>query len=294
MWSLALAVVLMVALVSPGVSVRARAQETSSRAPIRLYVFDGGRLESDPSRYQLTEADVGGVTQLSVGAYLIVHPDGILMWDTGAVPDDAWTPTGAPVRQHLVLPGGQTRDVTLTQSLASQLSAAGYRPSDVTHLALSHSHWDHTANANLFRGATWLVPQAEWDVMFGGPGDGIVNSATYASLRNSRTVIVQDESYDVFGDGTVLVLRATGHTPGHQVLYVKLAETGGVVLSGDLYHYPQERTLGRLPTFEADAAATRLSRSAIEGFLRRTGAALWIQHDFTAHAALRKAPDFYR
>ena len=48
---------------------------------VRLYVLDGGILESDPTRYQLAKEDVK-VTQLSVAAYLIVHPKGLLMWDT--------------------------------------------------------------------------------------------------------------------------------------------------------------------------------------------------------------------
>src|SRR6476661_10466356 len=73
---------------------------------IKLYVFDGGVLESDPTRYRLTKEDVG-TTQLSVAAYLIVHPKGVLLWDTGAVPDESWKPTGSPVQQRLVLPDGQ-------------------------------------------------------------------------------------------------------------------------------------------------------------------------------------------
>src|SRR4029434_9920298 len=71
-------------------------------APIRLSVFDGGVLDSDPTRYRLTKEDVG-TTQLSVAAYLIVHPKGVLLWDTGAVPDEDWKPTGRPVVHKLVL-----------------------------------------------------------------------------------------------------------------------------------------------------------------------------------------------
>ena len=81
-------------------------------ALIKLYVFDGGILESDPGRYRLTKEDVGE-TRLSVAAYVIVHPRGVLMWDTGAVPDGAWTPTGQPVSQRLVLADGQERRVTI-------------------------------------------------------------------------------------------------------------------------------------------------------------------------------------
>jgi hypothetical protein len=77
------------------------------------------------------------------------------------------------------------------------------------------------------------------------------------------------------------------------VLSVKLAKTGGVVLSGDLYHYPQERTMNRLPTFEFNEQQTRMARKAIDDFLIRTKSQLWIQHDFNAHAKLKKAPQYY-
>ena len=65
------------------------------------------------------------------------------------------------------------------------------------------------------------------------------------------------------------------------------------MLSGDLYHYPQERTMNRLPTFEFNEEQTRAARKAVDEFLVRTKAQLWIQHDFGAHAKLKKAPEFY-
>lgn len=260
--------------------------------PVRLYVFDGGTLQSDPARYRLTKSDVAA-TELSVAAYLIVHPKGVLLWDAGAVPDGDWTVTGDPVAHRLVLPDAQERHVTLRSTLRGQLASVGYAPRDVTHLALSHYHWDHTANANAFAGATWLVRQVEREAMFAEKPVGAVRPATYASLRDSRTVILKDDEHDVFGDGAVILKLAAGHTPGHQVLYVKLAQTGGVLLSGDLYHYPQERTMDRLPTFEFSEEQTRLARRAVEVFLMRTGTQLWIQHDFVADAKLKKAPAYY-
>jgi glyoxylase-like metal-dependent hydrolase (beta-lactamase superfamily II) len=112
-------------------------------------------------------------------------------------------------------------------------------------------------------------------------------------LQRSRTIALGAEDHDVFGDGNVVMKLAAGHTPGHQVLLVKLPKTGPVVLSGDLYHYPEERALGRVPTFEADQQQTAASRAAIEAFLMRSGARLWIQHDLTGTSALKKAPAFY-
>jgi hypothetical protein len=77
------------------------------------------------------------------------------------------------------------------------------------------------------------------------------------------------------------------------VLHVKLARAGGVVLSGDLYHYAAARELNRLPTFDVDQNQSALTRAAIETFLKTSGAQLWIQHDFTANAKLTKSPRYY-
>jgi len=66
-----------------------------------------------------------------------------------------------------------------------------------------------------------------------------------------------------------------------------------VTLSGDLYHYPEERKLDRVPTFDFNEEQTRASRVMIEAFLKKTGAQLWIQHDIIANAKLKKSPNFY-
>jgi glyoxylase-like metal-dependent hydrolase (beta-lactamase superfamily II) len=287
-------VVIALSIGAIGAAGKAAIQAGRSAGPssIRLYVFDGGTLESDPARYELTKDDVG-TTELAVGIYLIVHPKGVLLWDAGAIPDGSWTPTGRAVQQQILLADGRERRVTIRTPLHAQLTAAGFAAASVTHLALSHYHWDHTANANAFAGATWLVRQLERDAMFVDAPSGPVWPKTYAALRNSRTVVIKDDQHDVFGDGKVVLKSAPGHTPGHQVLYVVLSKTGGVVLSGDLYHYPQERTLNRLPVFEFNADETRASRRSIDAFLERTGAQLWIQHDFQADAKLKKAPAYY-
>jgi len=269
-----------------------RANTARSLATPRLYVFEGGVLESDPTRYRLSEVEVQSVP-LSIGAYLIVHPQGILLWDAGAVADGERISRSSGVEQRVLRADGQERIVSLGPPLDEQLRTSGYAPTDVTHLALSHYHWDHTANANAFAHATWLVRQVERDAMFHAEPRGASRPATYSALQKSRAVIITTEEHDVFGDGTVIIKHAPGHSEGHQVLYLKLAHTGGVVLSGDLYHYPEERTLGRLPTFEVSEEQTASSRRELDAFLMRTGAKLWIQHDLVGHRALRKAPEYY-
>jgi len=260
---------------------------------LRLYVFDCGTLHiADMSRFSLKPEEVA-TTDLSVACFLVTHPKGTLIWDTGAVPDSSWKPTGAASTQHVMLPDSQQRDVTLSKSLTVQLADVGYSPPDITYLALSHYHYDHTANANLFAGATWLVRQEERDAMFAEKPPGTTQPSTYAALRNSKTLIIKTDDHDVFGDGTVIIKWAPGHTPGHQVLFVKLPKTGPVLVSGDLYHYPEERALDRVPTFEFNSAQTRATRGAIDTFLKKTGAQLWIQHDFFGNAKLKKSPHYY-
>jgi len=270
-----------------------RERRAETPRSVRLYVFDCGTLHiADMTRFRLTAEDVA-TTDLSVPCFLVAHPAGTLLWDAGAVPDASWKPTGAAVKHRLVLPGGTERDLTMHKTLTPQLAEVGYSVADVTYLALSHYHYDHTANANALSRATWLVRQAERDAMFAAPPPAVTRPATYAALRESKTRIIDRDDFDVFGDGTVIIKSAPGHTPFHQVLYVKLAKTGGVVLSGDLYHYAAARELKRLPTFDVDQDQSALTRAAVERFLKESGAQLWIQHDFTANAKLTKSPRYY-
>jgi N-acyl homoserine lactone hydrolase len=260
---------------------------------VRLYVFDCGVLHNaDMGRFNLKKEDVV-TTDMSMACFLIAHPKGNLIWDTGAVPDDSWTPDGSMITQRVTLPDGQKREADVDKSLGGQLAEIGYSPSDINYLALSHYHYDHTGNANEFARATWLVRQADRDAMFGGKYSGSLQPSTFSDLQKSKTIILKDDEYDVFGDGSVIIKSAPGHTQGHQVLYVKLAKTGGVVLSGDLYHYPAEKTLDRVPTFEFNQEQTRASRASVDAFLKKTGAQLWIQHDFDGNAKLKKSPQFY-
>ena len=251
---------------------------------LRLYVFDCGKLDiPDVAPYQLKKEDMA-TSVMSVPCFLVAHPKGTLMWDVGAVPDSA-------------IPAGGTGTLrgygTSTKRLEIQLAAIGYAPTDITYLAFSHFHWDHVGNANLFANATWLVRKLERDVMFADPPSPRTEPANFSALKNSKTVIVTNADHDVFGDGTVVMKSAPGHSPGHQVLFLKLAKTGPVVLSGDLYHYPEERKLHRVPTTDFNPEQTAASRASIETFIAQTHAQLWIQHDFTATAKLKKAPEFY-
>ncbi|HVY66920.1 MAG TPA: N-acyl homoserine lactonase family protein [Gammaproteobacteria bacterium] len=249
----------------------------------RIYVFENGAIKGlDPAlfnfkREELKEADFVDAS------YLIVHPRGTLMFDSGTVPDSHFKGDGKPVVEGVV---------SATRPLLPQLASTGYTVADIDYFAMSHYHSDHTANANAFAKSTWIVQKAERDFMFGDKPAGIVQPATYEALRTARTKVLDGEDFDVFGDGTVVIMSTPGHTPGHQVVAVKLANAGTIVLGGDLYHYPEERTTGRTPTFEFDAEQSKASRARIEKFLKDTHGTLWIEHDKATLAALPKAPKY--
>ena len=121
-----------------------------------------------------------------------------------------------------------------------------------------------------------------------------VNRTFFDKIKDSKSISLDKDEYDVFGDGKVVLKAAPGHSPGHQVLVLNLAKTGRVMVAGDLYHYPQERTLHRPPPdTEFNVQQSAASRVMIEEYLKRTKTEIWIEHDFVANAKLKKAPAFY-
>ncbi|MGH9687252.1 MAG: MBL fold metallo-hydrolase [Candidatus Acidiferrales bacterium] len=192
-----------VALASASLSA---AQHRPPRPPksVRLYVFDCGVIKGlDPNLFGFTKDQVK-TTEMAVPCYLIADPKGTLMWDVGAVPDTAFKGDGKPVTQSYF---------TATRTLKSQLAQIGYQPSDITYLAMSHYHADHTANANEFAGSTWLVRKVERDAMFAPKPGAIIAPSEFSALRNSKTIIIKQDEYDVFGDGKVIIKFAPAILP---------------------------------------------------------------------------------
>ena len=272
-------------LLTIGILGTASAQQRPPAPPsVRVYLFDCGFIKAmGVETYGFKPGEVKA-KDFFVPCYLIAHPRGTLMWDVGVIPDSAFPAGGGPAVQGIM---------SASKTLKSQMASAGYKASDITYLSMSHYHSDHTANAPDFAGSTWLVRQLERDAVFAETPPRIVRPEHFAALKNSKTVILKDDEYDVFGDGTVVIKSTPGHTPGHQVLFVKLAKTGPVLIAGDLYHYPEERTMNRFPTFEFNKEQSAASRSMIDAYLKKTGAQLWIEHDLETNAKLKKAPAFY-
>ena len=224
------------------------------------------------------------VRQLFVPCYLIEHGNERLLWDTGL-------PLSAAGRGQIALDDGGS--IVYERSIVDQLAAMGIKPTDITYVAFSHLHSDHAGGANAFAtaGSNVLMQKAEWDSALAGNPE-FEPSAVFSKLKETKLTII-DGDHDVFGDGTVKLIYAPGHTPGHQALLVHLEKTGPVLLSGDLYHFRESRALRRVPTFNYDAAQSLQSIDKVEALLKETGATLWIGHDKAFADTLKKAPQFY-
>ena len=249
----------------------------------RLYVLYCGEAHIPDISPWSPGYDVGKPAVFSDNCYLIRHGQDWMLWDTGYPDALAATPEGVV--------GPRSRAIR-TKTLTSQLAEIGVIPTQITHLAFSHTHGDHVGNANLFTAATLYIQQAEYDAAFGPePGKYGFVPATYEKLRANPTVKLQGD-FDVFGDGSVKVIATPGHTPGHQSLLVRLPKTGAVVLSGDVAHFEENFVNRRVPGFNYNAEQSRQSMDKIDALIKTEHAQLWINHDAKQSATIVHAPQF--
>lgn len=248
----------------------------SAKPLVRLYVLDGGKLVAyDASDLTDDGAYDGRSVDMPAPCFLIRHPDGDLLWETGI----------SSTRTDLEVATSRG------SGLAEQLGTLGVTPGEIRFLVLSHGHWDHSGNAGLFATSTWIVNPDERAAMFDQESRATQAMDDYGTLEAADTVLVTDD-HDVFGDGSVQIIQSPGHTPGHTVLLVQLADAGPILLSGDLWHLPESRAHRRVPIFNVDRAQTLASMDKVEALVAATGARVIIQHDEAEIANLPPFPDY--
>jgi N-acyl homoserine lactone hydrolase len=256
----------------------------SQKPSITLQVFECGEITVHDISLFSPNVDEGKQKQLVDSCYLIQHPKGNMIWDTGI--------TDAIGEKGLDIFGGKL-SLKVTSPLADQLAAININPADIQFMGISHFHGDHTGNANLFNNAALMIQQAEYDAAFGKTPEKFgFNAASYNKIDKTKIQILNG-NHDVFGDGSVIIKPAPGHTPGHQMLLVNLETEGPILLSGDLYHFTKNRLNKRVPSFNFDKEQTLKSMETIEAFVKETGAQFWIQHDKEQNSTIKHSPAFY-
>ncbi len=249
----------------------------------RLYVIDcGDGSGNDESRWT-PGANVGIAVGFPGHCYLIHHTRGWFLWDTGV--DDAvaklpnhelvlheWGPGTGPIWRKPI-------------TLAAQLEEIHVKPSDIKLMAVSHSHPDHAGNIELFPNTLMLVQRVEYE--WAGSRQDTVG------FNKNHPVKLVDGDYDIFGDGSLVLLSTPGHTPGHQSLLVRLPKTGPVVLSGDAAHFQTSFDHRYVPSNNWNKQASLHSMDKIAAILAKEHAQLWINHDQAQSDAQKRLPAFY-
>jgi len=257
-----------------------------SAIKIKLYVLDCGTIQARDLSLFNPQIAKGKQMGMAVPCYVIKHPTkGTLVWDAGLQDKISKSSNGVDANQGAF-------HLTVKKTMLSQLKAIGLEPKEVTYFAPSHLHLDHSGNANYFVHSKLLMQQSEYQLAFSKDAANYgFDISLYSDLKKATHVALKGD-HDVFGDGSTIILSTPGHSPGHQSLYIKLPETGPVILSGDLYHFEENRTNYGIPVWN-DKKLTIQSFARIDNILDNTSAKLWIQHDPEEAKSKSMSPNFY-
>lgn len=235
----------------------------SAPAPptVTLTPFTCGRLTL-PLSFLL--AGLSGQLTVPVPAYLIEHPSGLALFDTGVGPRFARL-IGEP--QHGPV------DLTDNELIDARLRAVGVDPMRISYILNSHLHCAHAGGNALLPGAAVIVQQAEWEQARAS------NAVSYHApeFDNGQPIIGITGQHDLFGDGSVVLVPTPGHTLGHQSARVRTS-SGEVVLAGHACHLQRSMDELRVPDHGDDLDRYRASLNWFRA-RQRAGATIAFGHD---------------
>ncbi len=181
---------------------------------------------------------------LPVAAFLIEHPAGLCLFDSGQ--DARAAEPGYLPRWHPFLRLARF-EVRRSDEIGAQLRARGVEPESVRWVVLSHLHTDHVGGVKDFAGAEIVVSKGEWERARGLAGQlrGYIPQHWPQDVRPTLVELTGPPhgpfgaSLDLAGDGTLVLVSTPGHTPGHLGLVAR-GSSGGFFLGGDVAHTAQE------------------------------------------------------
>lgn len=246
---------------------------------MKLYVFDGGHAHLPDMNHLTPDRNVGKPVTIPLLTFLIDHPKGLVVFDTGVDTDDVRDPV---------------LDTSPERRIDRQMQRLGYEPRDVKYVVLSHLHLDHVGGMHLFPEATFIVRRQElraawWPDAYerGYDFDGLLRTRSLKYLQPAT-----DESFDVFQDGSLLCIDTKGHTEGHQSLVVHLPKSGTIVLAGDAAQVAENLTDTVPPGI---CWNSQLAVDSIQKLqhMQAQGALVILGHELSALDTLKLSPDYY-
>jgi glyoxylase-like metal-dependent hydrolase (beta-lactamase superfamily II) len=265
---------------------------------IQLYAFSSGALTIGKGVLQ-NFGPMDPPIQIPVGFYVVKHPKGNVLFDTGnndrLISDPSYWGAAFDALKPV-----NTPDVAID----TQLQKIGLKPDDIKYVVVSHLHLDHGGNVAKFPNSTLVVQRSEIQNAFwpapgtGGPymiGDVMPLRKANSDYPNAVKMIQLDGDLDLFGDGTIVVKRWVAHTPGSQMMTVRLKNTGLIILTGDNVYFREnvEKSLPPNIVLAYNPSGFLSAYEWIRHLMATEKADFFTAHDPDAFKAMKKAPEFY-
>jgi N-acyl homoserine lactone hydrolase len=265
---------------------------------MKLYVFSSGALTI--GKHILMDLAPQETIKVPVGFFVVLHPKGNVLFDTGNNDKIITDPSyWGPAFQRL------SPVNTPDMAIDAQLAKIGLKPDDIKYVVVSHLHLDHGGNVAKFPNSTLVVQKDEIRTAFWPepgmargyiPGDvAPLRSDVGEAMPNKYKMIQLHGDMDIFGDNSVVVKRWVGHTPGSQMMVVRLPKTGTIILTGDNAYFRENVEKNILPNvvLAYDPPGILRAYEWIRLMQATEQADFFSAHDPDAFKALKKPPEFY-
>ncbi len=256
----------------------------------KLYRLDCGHSLANDELVWTPGENVGRSIEFSSTCWLIKRGSEWVLWDTGVPEATLNDPKGWSTLPKLIV-------YHLDKTITAQLAQIGLETSNITYVALSHTHGDHIGNVSLFPDSTILMQRVEynWISSPDGTNDNVNQLKALARklLGTPKKLQLVDGDTDIFGDGSVTLISTPGHTPGSQSLLVHLKNAGFIILSGDVVHLEANFEKNIVPSLNTDKAASIASMDKVRKMIATYQAKLFINHDKAQSDTLKLLPAFY-
>lgn len=241
---------------------------------MRVYAFHCGGDHADLAVNDPFDENVGQKQYTPHFFYLVDHPRGRVLFDTGLHPevrtDFAARMGGAAGAFPIEMPADG--------DVVGQLRTLGLRPEDIDAVVQSHLHFDHAGGLEFVRHAPVYVQAVELRTARNPPP---YQADLYmpADFEHDLDWRLLEGEHDLFGDGAVTIIPTPGHSPGHQSLVVRFEERRPLVLLGDAAYNLEKMRRRRLPAIVWSPDAMVDSWERLERIERETGAELRCTHE---------------
>jgi N-acyl homoserine lactone hydrolase len=259
----------------------------TDNAALKVYALHCGGDRSTMAVFDPFDPNCGQIAYNPYYMYVITHPRGNVLLDTGAHPSLRTSP-----RARLG-DAADTFDLVLaeTDTVPAKLAEIGLKPEDISHVVMSHLHFDHAGGLYALPHAQILVQREELAFARNPP---IYQRAIYLPEDFELNLNWQllDGEHDIFGDGLLKIIPTPGHTKGHQSLLVQLP-TRPLFLLADAAYLIAKMRARALPAVLWSPDAIIASWEKIERIEAETNARLVATHELDYETSVPKAPNAY-